>query len=46
MLGKIYIDGIDVSRDIQKVMNYLTMSANQKNSRALYALGIIYYNDN
>lgn len=43
MFGKLYIDGIDVSRDIQKVMNYLTMSANQKNPRALYALGIIYY---
>ena len=41
-LGKLYLDGKDVPKDVPKAVEYLTASAEQGNQYAQYALGKLY----
>jgi len=42
-IGCFYLQGIGVSKDINKAIEYLNKSANQGNGEAHYNLGVIYY---
>lgn len=44
-LGKAYLKGILVEQDKNKAIHYLTLSAEQKNSYAMYALAKVYLHD-
>ena len=41
-LGKLYLDGKDVPKDVPKAVEYLTASAEQGNQYAQYSLGKLY----
>ena len=41
-LGKLYLEGKDVPKDVPKAVAYLTESAEQGNQYAQYALGKLY----
>src|SRR5699024_1509900 len=41
-LGKLYLEGKDVPKDVPKAVAYLTESAQQGNQYAQYALGKLY----
>ena len=41
-LGKLYLEGKDVPKDVPKAVDYLTFSAEQGNQYAQYALGKLY----
>ena len=45
LLGKEYLKGILVEQDKKKAVHYLTLSAEQKNSYAMYALAKVFLND-
>ena len=41
-LGKLYLSGEDVSKDVEQAIEYLTASANRDNQYAQYTLGKLY----
>jgi TPR repeat protein len=43
-VGFIYLSGLGVKKDCDKAVSYLTKSADQNNSDALFALGHVYLN--
>lgn len=45
LLGKVYLQGLCVEKDIEKAIHYLKKSAEQKNSFAMYQLAKIFMSD-
>lgn len=43
ILGSLYLQGKGVKKDVQKAVEFMTMSANGHNLSAMYRLGYIYY---